>query len=90
MTIKDEIKKQAEEIRHKYTHMKIPKEKLSDCIEQALLERHNKSVEMCVELCRRKYPCGDPAHDDRYCARCRAIEDGSDMLESEILELKEK
>lgn len=57
-------------------------------ITESLIKAHNEALERAAELCRRKYPCGDPGHDDRWCARCNAIQDGADMLEDEILALK--
>lgn len=62
--------------------------KLSRLREELKMVRE-KALEEAAKLCERKYPCSDPSHDDGYCHRCRAIEDGMDMLLEEILKLKE-
>lgn len=61
---------------------------LVNVLREAYEEGRDQGIEEAAELCRRKYLCGDPAHDERWCARCSAFQDQAGMLEDEILDLK--
>lgn len=89
--IRDEIKKQAEKTLHDSVEAVGTDEFAAPVylthIEQALLDRHNESVEMCAEIPEKwvvSKSCGD--HEDNPCCHVRLADKILEMIRA----LKEK
>ena len=58
---------------------------------QFILEAIKKATVIAIHasarMCDMKLGCHDPSHDDRWCARCDAMEDASDQIQQKILSL---
>lgn len=66
-------------------------EKLKEAERRGFERGFNKCKELSLAACtdfQHQVNCNDPAHDERYCSRCSAMDDAADLIQDKIESLQ--